>query len=126
MHHPAHPLDCLDLVCPRKDLEAKIYTIRFKLPYINPRYFKSLALAMLTLLNDLQDVPRSPRKRSSETLDTANPSHRPSKRQRSIDEDSEDIDWLKQEIDDIRERLIAQVDLKLDEILHELRQWSQI
>jgi hypothetical protein len=79
---------------------------------------------MITLLNDFQDVSRSPRKRSSDFLDTAN--HRPSKRQRSIDEDSDDVDWLKQEIDDIRKRIIAQVDLKLDEILHELRQWSQI
>jgi len=83
-------------------------------------------LTLVTLLNNLQGVPRSPRKQSSESLDTANLSHHPSKRQCFIDKDSEDMDWLKQEIDNIRERIIAQVDLKLDEILHELRQWSQI
>lgn len=76
-------------------------------------------------------VPNFPEKRSSECLDTAD--RRPSKRHRFINEDSDDLDWLKREIDDIKERITqitdrmrVEVDLKLDEILGELRQWSEI
>jgi hypothetical protein len=83
------------------------------------------------LLNGSQDLPNFPEKRSSECLNTAG--HRPSKRHRSINEDSDDLDWLKREIDDIKERITqitdrmrVEVDLKLDEILGELRQWSEI
>lgn len=64
-----------------------------------------------------------------ESLDTAN--HRPSKRQHLVHED--DTDWLKQEFDDVRElvMLIAdhirtEVDVKLEDILYEVQQLSQI
>ena len=107
----------------KKGLGSKNILNTIRITVHQPKVFQILGTCY-GLLNDLQDVPHSPRKRSSESLDTAN--HRPSKRQRSIDEDSDDVDWLKQEIDNIRERIIAQVDLKLDEILHELRQWLQI
>jgi hypothetical protein len=108
----------------KKGLRSKNILNTIQITVHQPKVFQILSLAPVTPLNDLQDVPHTPKKRSSEYLDTAN--HRPSKRQRSIDENSDDMDWLKQEIDDIRERIIEQVNLKLDEILHELRQWSQI
>ena len=74
------------------------------------------------LLNSSQGVPN---KQSSECLDTTD--HHPSKRHRFVNKDSDDLDWLKQEIDDIKERVTqitdrmrVEVDLKLDEILGEL------
>ena len=45
------------------------------------------------LLNGLQDIPKFPEKRSFKWLGTAD--HRPSKRHRFINEDSDDLDWLK-------------------------------
>jgi hypothetical protein len=88
-----------------------------------------VATVALLLTNDCQDVPSSSRKQGSESHDLAH--LRPSKKCRLFDED--DKDWLKCEIDDVRDRMMQiadhlkeDVDSKLDEILHEVRLLSQI
>ena len=85
------------------------------------------AMVTILLTNDYQDVPRaSSRKRESESHNLAYAVHlRSSKKRHLFDKD--DKDWLKCEIDDVRDRMIQisdhireDVDSKLDEILGKL------
>ena len=93
------------------------------------------AMVTILLTNDYQDVPwAGSRKRKSESHNLAHAAHlRSSKKRRLFDKD--DKDWLKREIDDVRDHMIQisdhlreDVDSKLDEILGklEVRLLSQI